>query len=367
MPLDDPAAGGAQGTGRGHVFLFLEGEDLAADDAAHTHPIQAGKGNEHAHQVGAHLLKELRQEEALVVGDELGDMGAHGRGDEQDDQHVRQGVDNVHDALHDHIHRTAEEAGDGAVERTNDQHDQRGGEADDHGHSGGKHGAHHDIAAVAVGAEHMGEHLLAVGDALQLVVGVAEGLGGVAQGLVDLLLAHTLVLGAAAGLGLGADERLVLAAELLAAGGRLRFSCGNGLVGVLGGGGLLIGLLGLKGVMPGVEVLCAGVELVVSVGYQHGANKSEQHQQYNHAQGHHGHHVLAQAAPGIRPVGYALALLDEVLLLPAGSRGEVRRRQVVQLQQGVHIGLKGAKDSFFLFLCHFYSPFVRSMRGSTTR
>lgn len=63
----------------------------------------------------------------------------------------------------------------------------------------------------------MGEHLLAVGDALQLVVGVAEGLGGVAQGLVDLLLAHTLVLGAAAGLGLGADERLVLAAELLAA------------------------------------------------------------------------------------------------------------------------------------------------------
>ena len=75
VPLDDPAAGGAQGTGRGHVFLFLEGEDLAADDAAHTHPIQAGKGNEHAHQVGAHLLKELRQEEALVVGDELGDMG----------------------------------------------------------------------------------------------------------------------------------------------------------------------------------------------------------------------------------------------------------------------------------------------------
>ena len=108
----------SQGTGRGHVFLFLEGEDLAADDAAHTHPIQAGKGNEHAHQVGAHLLKELRQEEALVVGDELGDMGPMAVAISRMISTSGRGVDNVHDALHDHIHRTAEEAGDGAVERT---------------------------------------------------------------------------------------------------------------------------------------------------------------------------------------------------------------------------------------------------------
>src|SRR5699024_10470130 len=39
VPLDDPAAGGAQGAGGGDVLLLLQSEDLAADDAAQAHPV----------------------------------------------------------------------------------------------------------------------------------------------------------------------------------------------------------------------------------------------------------------------------------------------------------------------------------------
>ena len=62
VPLDDPAAGGAQGTGRGHVFLFLEGEDLAADDAGHGDPVQKAEGDEHGDEVGAQYVGHIRDE-----------------------------------------------------------------------------------------------------------------------------------------------------------------------------------------------------------------------------------------------------------------------------------------------------------------
>ena len=83
----------AERLGRLHVFLPLDRERLAADDAGHVEPFDGADGDEHEHEVAA----------------------------EEDDQHddeedEGQGVEDVDDAHHDEVDAAAEIARGRAVD-----------------------------------------------------------------------------------------------------------------------------------------------------------------------------------------------------------------------------------------------------------
>ena len=216
----------------------------------------------------------------------------------------------------------------------------------------------------------MGEDLLAVGHALQLLVGVAAQLGLDAQLLdhigVELVTGEDVALlvgDLAGGLGLGADLGLFDGGELLAG----LFGLGPGLlhrlIRIQGLGGLGQAGLILQRIVPGMQVLGAGVELVIAVGHDDGTHEGEQENKDQHRGGHHGHRVFAQAAPGVGPVGDALALGNEVGLFLLIGGGKV---SVAQSHDIFVVDLERAH--MLVLVCHdpYLPPFARLMRGSTS-
>ena len=178
MPADDPPGARAHRAGRQHVFVGLDGQDLAAHQARHAHPVQHAEHHEQRDHVGAHL-GQRRALEGVAQH-----LGQH-HGQQHHHQRVGQGVDDVDDAHHHHVHLPAEIAGYGAVEQADHQHDQTGEQAHRQRHPRAVEHADEVVAAQLVGAEDVGEDLCAVLHVLQFVLGILER-GQVLGGLVAL-------------------------------------------------------------------------------------------------------------------------------------------------------------------------------------
>ena len=176
MLADDPASLRTGRLGRQDVLLLTQGENLAADQAGHGHPVQHAEDDEKADDVAADLFQ-----------------GGAGQGRAQgqlqnacqknDHQHVRQRVDDIHDAHDDQVDLSAAVARDGAHGHADEQDDDAGKEAD--GQRNARAVDHTDevITPGGVGAEDMGEDLLPCFDVLELRLAVGEGreviIGGV--------------------------------------------------------------------------------------------------------------------------------------------------------------------------------------------
>ena len=348
MALDDAPALRPQRPGRRHVLLLLELEDLPADDAGHGHPVQQPEGDEHGDNIGTQDGHQVLQRPVAGVLELFQRRLQRGR-EQQDDQHLRYGVDQLHDPLHDRVHHAAAVAGDGAVQRADHQHQQGRAHAYDNGHPGAHHHTHHDVTPLLVGAEHVGEHVLPGGLALQFLHRVAERLGLDAQrlhgvGLGDLLgglpLAH---------IGLSADLGLLHTGEGLARRRRFRAGLLHRLVrGQLARAVVLLQviadpLLVFQAVVPRMQRLGAAHLLLVGVRNHHRADECKQGDDHHDAQSHHGHCVLPQPPPGVRPIGHALPVLNKVLPLLGGCRLEGVAGQLVPRQDVLDIRLEGAE------------------------
>src|SRR5699024_8073977 len=115
--FDDAAVGGAQSPGSGDVFRFLQGQDLAAHDTGHADPVQQRKHDEDADQVGA---QGLQPAEAGHRSQTL-QRRFQGEAQQNNQQNIGDGVDDIGDTHHDHIHPAAEEGGDGAIDGADNQ------------------------------------------------------------------------------------------------------------------------------------------------------------------------------------------------------------------------------------------------------
>ena len=164
MLLDDAAAGRAECAGCGDILALLQRQDLRADDTRHADPVQQREDDEDRHHVGAELLHPA---EAGLGGQAL-QRFLDGHGQQDDEQDVGDGVENIGDAHHDVIDPAARKCGDGAVGRADEQDQHRGQQADGQGDAGAHHDTHGKVTAHAVGAENMRKDLLARVDELLL-------------------------------------------------------------------------------------------------------------------------------------------------------------------------------------------------------
>ena len=164
MLLDDAAAGRAECAGCGDILALLQRQDLRADDTRHTDPVQQREDDEDRHHVGAELLHPA---EAGLGGQAL-QRFLDGHGQQDDEQDVGDGVENIGDAHHDVIDPAARKCGDGAVGRADEQDQHRGQQADGQGDAGAHHDTHGKVTAHTVGAQNMRKDLLARVDELLL-------------------------------------------------------------------------------------------------------------------------------------------------------------------------------------------------------
>ena len=168
MLADNPAAAGAHGPGGQDVFIVLNGQDLAADQPCHADPVQQAEDGEH----GQHVRPDAGQDGALKA---LAQQLIQHHGEQDHHQGIRKGVDNIHDAHHDQVRLPSGIAGDGPVEQADEQHDQRGEEADSQGDAGTVNNAHKIVTAEFIRPEDVGEDVLALVNGLLLQLGIGEG------------------------------------------------------------------------------------------------------------------------------------------------------------------------------------------------
>ena len=171
MLFDNAAVGGAQGAGGGHIFGLLQGQHLAAHNAGHAHPVKQREYDEDRHKVwpqGVQPFKGRRCGQRLQVV-------LQRKRDQNDQQYVRDRVNNVRNAHHDHIHPAAEEGRDRAVDRADDQNQEAGHQAHQQADAGAQHQADGVVAAQLVGAADVREHALARFHALQLLLRILHG------------------------------------------------------------------------------------------------------------------------------------------------------------------------------------------------
>ena len=161
MLLDDTAAGSAQCAGSGDVLALLQDQDLAAHDTRHAHPVQQSEDDEDGDHVGAQSLHPL---EAGLGGQTFqGLLQGHAQQDDQQD--IRDGVQDIRDTHHDVVHPAAGKGRHSTVGGTDDQHQHRGDQADGQGHAGAHHDTHRKVTAHTVGAQNVREYLFAGVDA----------------------------------------------------------------------------------------------------------------------------------------------------------------------------------------------------------
>jgi hypothetical protein len=101
------AARNAERHGRLHIFLALDRQGLAADDARHVEPQDRADGDEHEHEIAAE---------------------EHDQHDHEEDE--RQRVEDVDDPHHDLVDTAAEIAGGRAVGDADNHGDEAGEQAD---------------------------------------------------------------------------------------------------------------------------------------------------------------------------------------------------------------------------------------------
>ena len=167
MLADDARRARADGARRQNVLVLLDGEDLAADQAGHADPVEKAEHDKQRDHVGA----QPGQDRSVL---ELQHLVEHHR-QKDDDQHIRQGVDDIHDPHHDQVHSAAQISGDTAVEHADDQNDDTGKQAHRQGDPGAVDHADEVVAALFIGAEDMGEAGSALFDVLLLHLAVGEG------------------------------------------------------------------------------------------------------------------------------------------------------------------------------------------------
>jgi len=140
----DAQVAGTNGAGSLHKFLLAGGEHLPAGEARHGFPrsnANANKDEQHAAQPGIQLAHGIRERSRV----RLGKGGAEERQHEDDEQELREGIEDVHNAHHDVIHPPAKEAGDGAINHANNQADDGSNECHGQGNAGAVHDAAEEI------------------------------------------------------------------------------------------------------------------------------------------------------------------------------------------------------------------------------
>ena len=164
----------AQCLGSSNVFLLLYLQNLSTDNAAHTNPVQHTKGHKHRNQVGTHFTYQVSTK-ATGAGVGLHGFSQHGR-QKQDYKNLWHRINHFHDSLHHYVHLATKVAGNGAVERTNQKHQQGGGYTNNHGHTSSNHYTHHGVSSEFVSTKNVGEYGLSRRLSLQFSTGVAKKL-----------------------------------------------------------------------------------------------------------------------------------------------------------------------------------------------
>ena len=146
MPRRRPAGAG------GHdVFLLLQAEDLAADDAGHVEPVGNAQG-------------QVDVEQARLEDDhEQNDVEQHGNG-----------IEDVDDMHHDLVRPAADEAGNAAVDDADEDVDQAGDEADGQGNAGAVEDADEEVTAQGIRTEPVRSRRPGIG-CRQILVGISIG------------------------------------------------------------------------------------------------------------------------------------------------------------------------------------------------
>ena len=184
MLADNPAAFRPGRLRRKHVFLLTQGKDLAADEAGHGNPVQHAEDDEEADNVTADLLQRRP-----------GQSGTQGQlqnaGQENHHQHVRQRVNDIHDAHDDQVYFSAAVARDGSHRHADDQDDNTCEEAHRQGNARAVDHTDEVITPGRVGTENVGKDLLPCFDVFQLGLPVGEGGKVVIRGVHGFARVHT--------------------------------------------------------------------------------------------------------------------------------------------------------------------------------
>jgi len=163
---DDPTGFCTDRTRCQDIIIFLDGENLPADQSCHSDPIEKSEDDEQGNHVGAQLRQDrpIRENQHFLEHDRQQD----------DHQHVRKRVYDIDYSHHDQVDRTSEVAGNAAVNHADDEYDQACEEADDQGYSGSVNDADEIIAALFIRPEDMRETVIAFVDIFLLHFAVSE-------------------------------------------------------------------------------------------------------------------------------------------------------------------------------------------------
>ena len=168
MLEDDPLAPCACGHGGQNIFLLAQGENLTADQAGHGHPVKHREDNKETDDICADFLKHRSLDQLLKIG------LLQGGGQQNDQQHIRQRVDNIDNAHDDQVNLAAAVTRDRTDRHTDDKDNDAGEKADCKRDAGTVNNTDKVVAPLRVGAEDVGEHLFAGRDISQLGLTVGK-------------------------------------------------------------------------------------------------------------------------------------------------------------------------------------------------
>ena len=154
MAEDDASLGESQRNRGFDEFLFLEREDLTANDAGHREPFDRSDADEEEPEFVAEV----------------------GREDDDDDEE-REAVEDIDDAHHDGVGAAAEVAGSGTVDDADGEGDGRGEQSDAQRDAATVENAREDVATEVVASKEVGDFLAFAGG------GVGEGAEGFELGM----------------------------------------------------------------------------------------------------------------------------------------------------------------------------------------
>ena len=95
MSCEDLPVLGSDTSGSQYIFIVLNGQDLATDQSGHSYPVQKSEYNEH----GDHITTQLRKWCSL---DNRNQPLIKYHGKQDNDQHIRKGIDHIHNSHHYH-------------------------------------------------------------------------------------------------------------------------------------------------------------------------------------------------------------------------------------------------------------------------
>ena len=166
MLADDPAGLCANRARGEHILVFLDREDLAANEPRHADPVEKAEDNEHRDHVRAqrrergagfeyqHLIEDRRQQ--------------------NDDQHIGKRIDDIDDTHEDEVDAPSRIARDTADDHADDEHDDARKKADDERDSRAVDDADEVVAALLIGSHDVREARAALVDELLLGLAVGE-------------------------------------------------------------------------------------------------------------------------------------------------------------------------------------------------